>query len=68
MADVSETGLDSWTFCRRLLAEENVAVVPGAAFGANGEGFVRISLAAAPDAVTLGTRKLAEFTDRLRGG
>ena len=68
MADVSETGLDSWTFCRRLLAEENVAVVPGAAFGANGEGFVRISLAAAPDAVTLGTRKLAEFTGRLRGG
>jgi aspartate/methionine/tyrosine aminotransferase len=68
MADISEAGLDSWTFCRRLLVEEGVAVVPGAAFGANGEGFVRISLAAAPDAVTLGTRKLADFTARLRDG
>jgi aspartate aminotransferase len=66
MADISETGLDSWTFCRRLLDEENVAVVPGAAFGANGEGFVRISLAVAPDAVALGTRKLAGFVDRMR--
>jgi aspartate/methionine/tyrosine aminotransferase len=66
MADISVTGLDSWTFCRRLLDEENVAVVPGAAFGPRGEGFVRISLAAAPAAVTLGTRKLASFVDRMR--
>ena len=66
MADISETGLDSWTFARRLLAEENVAVVPGAAFGARGEGYVRISLAAAPENVETGTRLLAQFVDRLR--
>lgn len=66
MADISDTQLDSWTFCHRLLAEEKVAVVPGAAFGENGEGFVRISLAAATDKVTVGTRKLAEFVASVR--
>ena len=64
MVDVSEITLDSWAFCRQLLEEERVAVVPGAAFGPRGEGFVRISLAAAPDAVVQGTRKLAEFVAR----
>jgi aspartate/methionine/tyrosine aminotransferase len=68
MADIADTRLDSWAFCRRLIAEEGVAVVPGAAFGPNGEGFVRISLAAAPDAVEVGTRRLAGFTARLRDG
>ncbi len=66
MVDVSEITLDSWAFCRQLLEEERVAVVPGAAFGPRGEGFVRISLAAAPDAVVQGTRKLAEFVARSR--
>jgi aspartate/methionine/tyrosine aminotransferase len=64
MVDVSSAGLDSWEFCRRLLEEERVAVVPGAAFGPGGEGFVRISLAAAPDVVSEGSRRLADFVTR----
>lgn len=67
MVDVSATGLDSWEFSRRLLGETGVAVVPGLAFGASGEGYVRVSLAAADENVTEGTRRLAEFVDRLRG-
>ncbi|HMS60313.1 MAG TPA: aminotransferase class I/II-fold pyridoxal phosphate-dependent enzyme, partial [Tepidiformaceae bacterium] len=39
--DVRVTGLDSVTFSELLLAEERVAVVPGNAFGASGEGHVR---------------------------
>ncbi len=66
MADISETGLGSWDFCQRLLDEENVAVVPGAAFGVHGEGFVRISLAAAPENVVAGTRRLAALVARTR--
>jgi aspartate aminotransferase len=66
MADISQTGLASWDFCYRLLEEEHVAVVPGAAFGPGGEGFVRISLAAAPESVAEGTRRLAAFSARLR--
>ena len=37
---------DSAAFCRRLLAEERVGLAPGAAFGAGGEGSVRICYAA----------------------
>ena len=37
---------DSSTFCRQLLAEERVGLAPGSAFGAGGEGSVRICYAA----------------------
>ena len=37
------TGLTSMEFCERLIRSQRVAVVPGDAFGACGEGFVRIS-------------------------
>lgn len=40
---VKATGLSSDDFCERLLFEKKVAVIPGTAFGACGEGFVRIS-------------------------
>lgn len=36
-------GMDSNTFCERLLSEAKIAVVPGSAFGKGGEGFMRIS-------------------------
>ena len=40
---IQKTGLSSEEFCRRLLYDKRVAVVPGTAFGACGEGFVRLS-------------------------
>lgn len=40
---IMKFGVDSNTFCERLLSEAKVAVVPGSAFGNGGEGFVRIS-------------------------
>jgi len=43
MLDVRKTGMDSDQFCRHLLSKWGVAMVPGGVFGANGEGFVRIS-------------------------
>jgi aminotransferase len=42
---IARTGMDSNTFCERLLYEEKVAVVPGTAFGGCGEGFFRCSYA-----------------------
>ena len=42
---IKEFGMSSDEFATRLLEEENVAVVPGSAFGDCGEGFVRISYA-----------------------
>ncbi len=42
---IADTGLTSEEFARRLLEEQRVAVVPGTAFGACGEGHVRCSYA-----------------------
>ena len=42
---IRSTGLSSDEFCRRLLEEKQVALVPGNAFGESGEGFVRVSYA-----------------------
>ena len=60
MVDVSAATTDSDAFARRLLAERHVAVAPGSTFGAAGEGFVRVSLAAGRDAVLEGLERLAE--------
>ena len=42
---IQSTGMTSDEFCERLIYDKHVAVVPGSAFGACGEGFVRISYA-----------------------
>ncbi|NLW06961.1 MAG: aminotransferase class I/II-fold pyridoxal phosphate-dependent enzyme [Clostridia bacterium] len=43
---IKHTGLSSIEFAEKLLQEEKVAVVPGNAFGASAEGFIRCSYAA----------------------
>jgi len=42
---IKSTGLSSMDFCQRLLKDQNVAVVPGTAFGPSAEGYVRMSYA-----------------------
>ncbi len=42
---IKSTGLSSEQFCEKLLFEHKVAVVPGDAFGACGEGYIRVSYA-----------------------
>ena len=42
---IKEFGMTSEEFATKLLEEQKVAVVPGSAFGAGGEGFIRISYA-----------------------
>ncbi len=43
--NISRFGMTSEQFCEKLLYEYKVAIVPGTAFGACGEGFARISYA-----------------------
>ena len=43
--DIRSTGLSSDQFSERLLVEGKVAVIPGNAFGASGEGYVRCAYA-----------------------
>ena len=63
---VRETGLSSKEFALRLLDEEKVACVPGTAFGASGEGFVRCAYATSLDDLKEAMRRMAAFLDRLR--
>ncbi|NMC14668.1 MAG: aminotransferase class I/II-fold pyridoxal phosphate-dependent enzyme [Chloroflexi bacterium] len=62
--DIRVTGLDEETFAQRLLDEEKVAVVPGSAFGAGGEGFVRCSYATAYEKIEEALRRLKSFMRR----
>ena len=57
--DVSATGLDSMTFCNRLLEQQGLAVVPGVAFG--DDRCIRLSCAAAPDTLHDGLERLGRF-------
>jgi aminotransferase len=58
------SGMDDETFSMRLLDEENVAVVPGSAFGAGGEGFVRCSYATAYEKIEEALERMAHFVQR----
>ena len=42
---IQSTGLSSEEFCEKLLHAQRVALIPGTAFGASGEGHVRVSYA-----------------------
>ena len=58
---ITATGLSSREFSLRLLREKKVAVVPGSAFGASGEGHVRCSYATALDQIKIAVERIAEF-------
>ena len=62
---LAKTGMDSETFCKRLLQEERVAVVPGSAFGDCGEGFARISYCYSIKHITEALRRMERFVNRL---
>jgi aminotransferase len=58
---VTITGLSSEEFCRRLLHEEKVAIVPGTAFGECGEGYVRCTYANSFEALREALARLKRF-------
>ena len=64
--DVRPTGLTSKEFATRLLEEENVACVPGGAFGASGEGFLRCCYATAFEDIRTATGRMERFLGRLK--
>ncbi len=58
---IQKSGLSSEEFCRKLLTEEHVAVVPGSAFGECGEGFVRISYSYSLKHITEALSRMERF-------
>ena len=63
---IKEFGMSSDEFATRFLEEEKVAVVPGTAFGACGEGFLRISYAYSLEQLKEALGRLSHFVARLR--
>jgi aminotransferase len=61
---VARTGMDDETFAETLLREEEVAVVPGSAFGASGAGFVRMCYATAYEKIEEALNRLERFMRR----
>ena len=63
--NITKTGLTSEEFCRRLIMEQHVACVPGTAFGASGEGFIRCSYATSMENLEEAMRRIRAFVASL---
>ena len=61
---VAKTGMDDEQFSEALLREEQVAVVPGSAFGPSGKGFVRICYATAYEKIEQALDHMKRFMRR----
>lgn len=61
---IQRTGLSSEEFCEKLLLEEQVAVVPGSAFGSCGEGYIRCCYAASINAIEQALERMERLVNR----
>jgi aminotransferase len=58
---VSATGLSERNFCLGLLKEQEVAIVPGTAFGPHGAGFARASFSTSYERITKACERIGRF-------
>jgi len=61
--DISSTGLGSLEFCKQFLEKENVATIPGVAFGE--DKCIRFSYATDMESIEKGLTKFAKFIKKL---
>lgn len=64
--DIREFGMTSEEFAFALLEAQNIAVVPGTAFGDSGEGFLRISYAYSIEKLRTAMERISVFIEELR--
>lgn len=64
---IQSTGLTSKEFAWKLLEQEKVACVPGGAFGASGEGYVRACFATSLEQIQVAVGRIGNFVQRVRG-
>ena len=65
--DIRSTGMTSAEFCERFLLEQHVAAIPGTAFGAGGEGFVRMCYASSLANLSEAMDRLERFLKGIQG-
>ena len=58
---IKSTGMSSQDFCTKLLEQKHVAIIPGDAFGASGEGYARISYAYSVEHLKEALKRIREF-------
>lgn len=58
---IASTGMNCEKFCQDLLQRKKIAVVPGDAFGASGEGYVRISYAYSVERLKAALARIEEY-------
>ncbi len=63
---IKSSGMTSDEFCEKLLYSKKVALVPGTAFGAGGEGFVRASYCYSIEHIKEALERIKEFLDELK--
>ena len=61
---IKSTGMSSDDFCSELLMKEKVAVVPGNAFGASGEGYIRVSYAYSIEHIKEALNRIERFISK----
>lgn len=59
--DISETGMDSKTFCFSLLEQQHVAVIPGVAFGEAFDNYIRLAFTLNENKIIEGVNRIYEF-------
>ena len=64
--DLRSLRMPSVEICERLLEEAGVGLVPGSAFGQQGEGFVRMTIAASGTDIEEGFRKIIGWAEHMR--
>jgi aspartate/methionine/tyrosine aminotransferase len=62
--DLRPLNMSSIEMCEGILEEVGVGLVPGSAFGEQGEGFIRMSIAASDEDVEAGFRKIVEWAEK----
>lgn len=60
------SGLSSIDFCKSLLKEEEVAIVPGTAFGPSGAGYARASFSTSYERILEATDRIERFANKVR--
>jgi aspartate aminotransferase/aminotransferase len=61
LVDISRTGEDSLSFCKRLLGAKSVAAVPGITFGPESDRYIRIAFTIGDDDLREGLKRLLDF-------
>lgn len=63
--DVSSFGIDTWDLAKYLLREAKVVVTPGAYYGTQGEGHLRLSFATSTEDIQRGIKAIKQALERI---